>query len=106
MTASHLPGSSLSSTQHLTDQKQLAEEHRILGKTKLEDRPARSTFCSPHLVIGQVQVIEVGQVLKRLLGEPFKGQARALDEEDATGEHKSHPTPTPGHLPEEQAGPA
>lgn len=45
----------------------------------------------PHLVVGQVQVIEAGQVLKRLLGEPFKGQAsvRALDEGDATGEHTS-----------------
>lgn len=38
-------------------------------------------------------------MLKRLLGEPFKGQAsvRALDEGDATGEHSStnpqaHPT--------------
>lgn len=38
-------------------------------------------------------------MLKRLLGEPFKGQAsvRALDEGDATGEHTStnpqaHPT--------------
>lgn len=46
---------------------------------------------APHLVIGQVQVIEVGQMLKCLLREPFKGQAsvRALDEGDATGEHAS-----------------
>lgn len=49
----------------------------------------------PHLVIGQVQVIEVGQMLKRLLREPFKGQAsvRALDEGDATGEHTSTNAP-------------
>lgn len=54
---------------------------------------------APHLVIGQVQVIEVGQMLKCLLREPFKGQAsvRALDEGDATGEHTSTnpPKPTP-----------
>lgn len=49
----------------------------------------------PHLVIGQIQVIEVGQMLKRLLREPFKGQAsvRALDEGDATGEHTSTNAP-------------
>lgn len=55
---------------------------------------------APHLIIGQIQVIEVGQMLKRLLREPFKGQAsvRALDEGDAAGEHAStdrprtHPT--------------
>ena len=56
--------------------------------------------AGPHLVIGLVQVIEVGQMLKRLFREPFKGQAsvRALDEGDATGEPASAKPPSPPHL--------
>lgn len=70
----------------------------LKGRESQEDRDGRPpqgsppTPRGPHLVVGQVQVIEASQMLKRLLWEPFKGQVRALDEGNTAGEQANHPS--------------
>jgi hypothetical protein len=60
------------------------------GKSAHSREVHTPTLYGPHLVVGQVQVIEASKMLKCLLWEPFKGQVRALDEGEATGEQGNH----------------